>query len=93
MSPDSRAAFGAFLDDLPASLYVFAHIVFLAAGLWLWSRATAGSVAHPGALLLYAASQLVFFAFFARWITLKMAVLVEQMLVFAMVCALVIGTF
>lgn len=85
----TRPAFGAFLDELPKALYVVAHVAFLAIGLYLWNNAKAGSPISPAVLLLYAASQVVFFLYFANWITFKMAVLVEQMLMVAMV--LVIG--
>ena len=86
-----HSPFGAFLDDLPKTLYVVAHVAFLGVGLWLWVRAGSTAFPHPNALLLYVASQAVFFAFFANWITMKMAVLVEQTLMAIMVCALVLG--
>ena len=85
METTSRPAFGAFLDELPKALYVVAHVAFLAVGLWLWNHAKPGAPFSPGVLLLYAASQLVFFLYFANLITFKMAVLVEQMLMVAMV--------
>ena len=81
----TRPAFGSFLDELPKALYVVAHVAFLAIGLWLWNHARATAPISPAVLLLYAASQLVFFLYFANVITFKMAVLVEQMLMVAMV--------
>ncbi len=92
MTERQGSAFGAFLDDLPKALYVLAHVAFLAVGLWLWAQASTTAIAHPGALLLYAASQVVFFGFFANWLTFKMAVLVEQVLMLVMVCTIAIGT-
>ena len=88
---ESRSPFGGFLDDLPKVLYVVAHIGFFGVGVWLWAHARNAALPQPGALLLYVASQAVFFAFFANWITLKMTVLVEQTLMLVMVCLLVIG--
>ena len=85
METTSRPAFGAFLDELPKALYVVAHLAFLAIGLWLWNDAKPGAPFSPAVLLLYVASQVVFFLYFANWITFKMAVLVEQMLMVAMV--------
>jgi hypothetical protein len=87
----SRSAFGGFLDELPNTLYVLAHVVFLIVGIVLWVRTPeAGPMPHI-ALLLYVASQVVFLGFFANWITLKMAVLTEQTLMLVMVCLFVIG--
>ncbi len=81
----SNRPFGASLDRLPAALFVAAHAVFLAAGVWLWVRSASGGAPYANALPLYAISQLGFFAYFAGAITMKLAVLVEQMAVFAMV--------
>ena len=81
---------GNFLDELPAALFVAAHVMFLAIGVWLWSRASDNALPYSGALLLYAASQVGFFAYFAHWITMKMAVLVEQTLMVAMVLVIVL---
>ena len=88
---ESRSPFGGFLDDLPKALYVLAHIAFLGVGIGLWAHARNAAFPQPGALLLYVMSQAVFFVFFANWITLKMAVLVEQALMLAMVCVIVIA--
>ena len=89
-SGSSRTPAGKFLDDLPKGLYVVAHVMFLAVGLWLWARASDNAVPYSGALALYALSQAGFFAYFANWITMKMAVLAEQTLVFAMVLLVVL---
>ena len=81
----NRLPVGKFLDDLPSALYVAAHVAFLAVGVGLWFRARGATVPYGGALALYALSQVVFFGYFAKWITLKMAVLAEQTLMVAMV--------
>ena len=91
MNKGSRLPVGGFLDDLPKMLYVVAHVLFLGIGIWLWLHARGGTLAHPEALLLYVLSQVVFFGYFANWITLKMAVLVEQSLMVAMVLFIVLG--
>ncbi len=86
----TRMPAGKFLDDLPTGLYVVAHIMFLAVGLWLWARASNNALPYSGAIALYALSQAGFFAYFAHWITIKAAVLAEQTLVFAMVLLIVL---
>ena len=91
MNAQSERAFGGFLDELPKALYVLAHVAFLGIGVWLWAHARSTAFPQPGALLLYVVSQVVFIAFFANWITMKMAVLVEQTLMVVMLCLLVIG--
>ncbi len=91
MTGGNRLPLGKFLDDLPKMLYVVAHVLFLGIGVWLWTRAGGGALAHPEALLLYALSQIVFFGYFANWITMKMAVLTEQTLMVAMVLLIVLG--
>ena len=93
MRDGSRPTFGGFLEDLPKALYVIAHVAFFGVGVGLWVHARSVAVPHPGALLLYVISQVVFFGFFANWITLKMAVLVEQTLMLVMVCVIAIGAF
>lgn len=90
-SDSGRLPAGAFLDRLPAALYVVAHLAFVAAGVWLWSRANGEGLSYSGALWLYAASQVGFFAYFAKLITMKVAVLAEQMLVFAMLLIIVLS--
>ena len=79
----SHAGFGGFLDAWPKALFVLAHLAFLAVGIVLWLQASLAN--QSVALALYIVSQLGFLAFFANLITMKMAVLVEQMLMLAMV--------
>ena len=82
--------FGGFLERLPQAMYALAHVAFLAAGVWLFTRASDGSLGRPEALGLYVASQAGFLAYFARVITMKLAVLVEQTLVFTMLLLIVL---
>jgi uncharacterized membrane protein len=72
--------FGAFLDSLPSSLFVCAHVMFLAVGLWAVKKLTDARAPFAQVIWLYAASQIVFLAFFGGAITMKMGVLVEQTL-------------
>ena len=90
MTRVSRLPLGKFLDDLPKAMYIAAHVAFLGIGVWLWARADDHALPYSGALLLYALSQVVFFGHFANWITLKMAVLTEQMMMVAMVVLIVL---
>ena len=93
MPVESRSTFGAFLDDLPKALYVLVHVAMLGVGIGVWVHAGNTAFPHPSALLLYVSSQVIFLGFCANWITLKMAVLLEQLLMLAMVCAITIGTY
>ena len=72
---------GTFLDSLPAALFIAAHVAFIGAGLWSAARARGLS----SLLALYVVSQLFFLAFFGGLVTMKMAVLLEQTLLVAMV--------
>ena len=82
--------FGGFLDLLPNAMYALVHVVFLAAGAWMATRGSASPLEHPEAIGLYVASQVGFLAFFARAITMKMAVLIEQTLIFVMLLLIAI---
>ena len=79
---------GGFLDALPAMLFVGAHVLFLLVGVWAATAARKSGASFAPMLWLYAASQIVFLTFFAGAITMKMAVLVEQMLIVALIAAL-----
>ena len=78
--------FGGFLDLFPSALYVGAHVVFLVLGVWAVRRA--GLAKYAPAFWLYALSQVFFLGFFAGALTMKMAVLVEQMLIAGMVATI-----
>jgi hypothetical protein len=60
--------------------------LFLAFAIWAVRRA--GAAKFAPAFWLYALSQLFFLAFFGGALTMKMAVLVEQMLIAGMVAAI-----
>jgi hypothetical protein len=75
---------GGFLDALPAPLFVLVHLFELGLGVFaVWRLAPRGT--QGWAFALYAASQVVFLAFFSGIITLKMAVLLEQMMIMGLV--------
>ena len=76
---------GGFLDSFPTMLFVAAHVVFLIVGVWAWKKAAGSGKKFAPAFWLYAASQVVFLAFFGGAYTMKMAVLLEQMLIVIMV--------
>jgi len=72
--------FGTFLDSLPSSLFVCAHVMFLVVGLWAVKKLSDARAPFAQVIWLYAVSQIVFLAFFSGAITMKMGVLVEQTL-------------
>ena len=76
---------GGFLDSLPTMLYVAVHVIFLGVGVWAWKKATDAKQKFASAFWLYAASQVVFLAFFGGILTMKMAVLLDQTLMVIMV--------
>ena len=77
--------FGGFLDSLPAIVFIVVHLAALALGLWAIWRANADGMTYAWAFGLYALSQIVFLGFFGGVITIKMAVLLEQILIAALV--------
>ena len=80
---------GGFLDSFPSLVFIAAHLLFLVVGLWAMRQATFSGLPFSSALWLYVVSQVVFLAFFGGVLTLKMAVLVEQMLILAFIVLLV----
>ena len=85
-----RVPAGGVLDEVPKALYVIAHVAFLGLGIWLWIEARQNELPYAGALSLYVFSQVGFLAYFANVITMKTAVLVEQMAVAAMLILIVL---
>jgi uncharacterized membrane protein len=79
---------GGFLESLPSLLFIAAHLAFLAVGVWAVRTARIDGATFASAFWLYVASQVVFLAFFGGVITMKMAVLVEQMLIVVMIGAI-----
>ena len=74
---------GGFLDSFPATLFIACHVLFLVVGLWAMRQAAPRLPA--AAFWLYVVSQIGFLAFFGGVLTLKMAVLIEQMLILVFV--------
>lgn len=71
---------GGFLDSFPAILFVVVHLVFLGVGVWALWKTQQNGMSYAWAFGLYALSQIVFLGFFGGVITIKMAVLLEQIL-------------
>lgn len=90
-STPRRRPVGGALDDVPAALYVLAHVMFLAVGIWLWALAAQHGLPGSGALALYVVSQVGFLAYFAHAITMKTAVLIEQIAVCLMLLVIVLS--
>ena len=76
---------GGFLDSLPAILFIIVHLVALAVGVWAIWKTQQDGVSYAWAFGLYALSQIVFLGFFGGVITIKMAVLLEQILMLILV--------
>ena len=85
-----RVPAGGVLDDVPRALYVIAHVMFLGIGIWLWIAARQNLLPYSGALVLYVISQVGFLAYFANVITMKTAVLAEQMAVAVMLIFIIV---
>ncbi len=77
---------GGFLDTMPAWLFISAHILLLAIGLWAAKIAMDKKLKYAKAFWLYPLVHVGFLSFFLLGaITFKMAVLTEQMLIVVMV--------
>jgi hypothetical protein len=90
LATQQRVPAGRALDDVPKTLYVLAHVMFLVIGIWLWVRAAQHALPYSGAMALYVISQVGFLAYFANVITMKAAVLLEQMAVVAMLILIIL---
>jgi len=80
---------GGFLDSFPTVVFIAAHVLFLIVGFWAMRRMSAAGQAISSAFWLYIVSQIGFLAFFGGVMTLKTAVLIEQMLIVVFVILLV----
>ncbi len=77
---------GGFLDTMPVWLFIAAHILFLAIGLWAVKTAVDKKLKYAKAFWLYPLVHVGFLSFFlVGALTFKMAVLVEQVLIVVMV--------
>ena len=76
---------GQFLDSFPAALFIAAHVAFIGVGFYCIKKIKDLAPAHMLAFWLYPISQIGFLVFFAGASTLKLAVLIEQMLMVALV--------
>jgi hypothetical protein len=78
---------GSFLDSFPSLIFIAAHVLFLAVGVWAWKKAGPGN-RRQSVFWLYVAAQAIFLGFFGGVMTMKMAVLLEQTLMVVMVVRL-----
>lgn len=76
---------GGFLDTMPVWLFVMAHLLFLGVGIWAAKQAMDMKLKYASAFWLYPLVHVGFLASFGGFWTFKMAVLLEQMLMFVMV--------
>jgi low temperature requirement protein LtrA len=76
---------GTFLDSLPSTVFIIAHVVFLLVGLWAVKKTMDERRPYAAAFGLYVLTQVVFLGFFGDVLTMKMAVLLEQTLILVMV--------
>ena len=76
---------GTFLDSFPSLLFVAAHLMFMAVGVWAVRSLTSARSTFAPLLWLYVVTQLIFLGLFGGVITMKMAVLIEQTLIVVMV--------
>jgi hypothetical protein len=76
---------GGFLDSFPTLLFVVAHLVFLIVGVWAMRKASQAGLPFANMLWLYIISQIGFLAVFGGVLTLKMGVLLEQILIVILV--------
>ena len=67
-------------------------MIFLLVGLWAAKTLSDARAPFTTVIWLYAGSQVVFLVYFGGAVTMKMAVLVEQMLMVAMVAVMAIKT-
>ncbi len=83
---------GGFLDAIPAIVFVAVHLAALVIGVWAIRSTTTNRAPFAYAFALYAISQIGFLSVFGGALTLKMGVLIEQMLVLAMVLWIALRT-
>ena len=76
---------GGFLDSMPTAVFVIFHIIFLLVGLWVVMKASKSKAKFALAFWLYILSQVGFLAVLGGIFTLKMGVLLEQILILIMV--------
>ncbi len=76
---------GGFLDSFPSGVYIACHIIFLVVGFWALRKLSGAKVVYAPALWLYILTQIIFLVMFGGFITMKMAVLLEQTCIVIMV--------
>lgn len=76
---------GGFLDTLPTAMYVVIHIILLLIGLWVIKKAYDKKLRYAPAFWLYPLVHIGFLSVFGGYLTLKMGVFIEQILILIMV--------
>ncbi len=76
---------GGFLDSMPTVIFVIFHIIFLLVGLWAVMSLGKSKAKFASAFWLYIVSQIGFLAVFGGILTLKMGVLIDQILILILV--------
>ena len=76
---------GTFLDSFPPILFIVVHLILLSVGVWAATKAAKNKLQYARAFWLYVIVHIGFLAFFAGIFTLKMSVLLEQVLILAMI--------
>ena len=77
--------FGDFLDTMPTIMFMAVHVVLLIIALWVYKKASDKKLKYAKAFLLYALVHISFLAMLSGFLTLKMSVFIEQILILIMV--------
>ena len=84
--------FGDFLDTLPVAMFMVIHAVLLIIGLWAYKKTSMSKLKYAQAFLLYSLVHVNFLAALAGFYTLKMGIVIEQVLILAMVLWIVMSS-
>ncbi len=77
---------GSFLNTLSPTFFICVHILFFLLGFWAVMKAKRDKRSFASLLMLYVLAQLVFIGYFAGVFNMKLAVLIEQILMVILVC-------
>jgi hypothetical protein len=69
---------GYFLESWPTGIFVIAHILFILVGYWSFKSSKKHNQPYAGLIWIYIITQFFFLAMFGGFITMKLAVLMEQ---------------
>jgi len=77
--------FGEFLDTLPTMMFVIVHVILLLVGLWAIKKTSKRKLKYAKAFWLYVLVHVGFLSVFGDFLTLRMGVFIEQVLMLVMV--------